>query len=77
MALSNLVQIETIDLVLSMVIPVYNEEEGIASTLTHLQETLKASNCPYPPEIVVVNDGYRDNSGHLWLFAGINLIEHR
>lgn len=65
------------DLAFSIVIPVYNEEEGIASTLSHLQSTLKAVDCPYSYEILVVNDGSKDNSGQIIkLFEGIQLIEH-
>lgn len=69
---------ESDNLAFSIVIPVYNEEDGIAPTLTHLQETLKTANCPYSYEILVVNDGSRDKTGEiLQSFAGIRLIEHR
>ncbi|HAC62233.1 MAG TPA: glycosyltransferase family 2 protein [Cyanothece sp. UBA12306] len=65
------------DLAFSIVIPVYNEEKGIGATLTHLQDTLQSSSCPYPYEIVVVNDGSKDNTKQILLsFEDINVVEH-
>ncbi len=69
---------ETRYLAFSIFSLVYNEEEGIGATLTHLQETLKSSSCPYPYEIVVVNDGSKDDTRQILLsFEGIHVIEHR
>jgi undecaprenyl-phosphate 4-deoxy-4-formamido-L-arabinose transferase len=45
---------------LSVVIPIYNEEAGLASLFARLYPALDALNMPY--EIVFVNDGSRDNS---------------
>ena len=60
----------------SIVIPVYNEEKGIASTLDSLQENLQDSVCEY--EIVIVNDGSTDCSREvLSARDDIIVIDHR
>ncbi len=59
----------------SIIIPVYNEEKGIAPTLAHLQEHLKLSGYPY--EILVVNDGSTDRTSEiLHSQREIRVIEH-
>ncbi len=45
---------------LSVVIPVYNEEQGLAALFTRLYPALDALRVPY--EIIFVNDGSRDRS---------------
>src|SRR3972149_990661 len=45
---------------LSVVIPVYNEEQGLAALFARLYPALDALRIPY--EIVFVNDGSRDGS---------------
>jgi len=45
---------------ISVVIPVYNEEAGLANLFARLYPALDALGAPY--EIVFVNDGSRDNS---------------
>jgi undecaprenyl-phosphate 4-deoxy-4-formamido-L-arabinose transferase len=45
---------------LSVVIPVYNEEAGLAKLFARLYPALDALDCSY--EIVFVNDGSRDNT---------------
>jgi undecaprenyl-phosphate 4-deoxy-4-formamido-L-arabinose transferase len=47
----------------SIVIPVYNEEEGLASLFARLYPALDALDAPY--EIIFVNDGSRDRSAAL------------
>jgi glycosyltransferase involved in cell wall biosynthesis len=64
----------------SLIIPAYNEQNGILPVLDQLQATLNAAACQY--EIIVVNDGSIDDTGKLLrsysLSApGIRLIEHR
>ena len=48
---------------LSVVIPVYNEEQGLASLFARLYPALDALRIPY--EIIFVNDGSRDGSAAL------------
>jgi undecaprenyl-phosphate 4-deoxy-4-formamido-L-arabinose transferase len=48
---------------LSVIIPVYNEEEGLPALFTRLYAALDALNTTY--EIVFVNDGSRDRSAAL------------
>jgi undecaprenyl-phosphate 4-deoxy-4-formamido-L-arabinose transferase len=48
---------------LSVVIPVYNEEAGLAALFTRLYPALDALNLPY--EVVFINDGSRDTSAAL------------
>ncbi len=45
---------------LSIVIPVYNEEESLYSLHSEIQEVLSSLNTPY--EIIFINDGSTDNS---------------
>ncbi|NBC83466.1 MAG: glycosyltransferase [Bacteroidetes bacterium] len=47
---------------LSIVIPVYNEEENVPKLLSWIDSTLKNKSIPY--EIILVNDGSTDNT---WL----------
>ena len=57
----------------SLVIPVYNEEDAIATTVEHLHQILQS----YQYEIIVVNDGSTDfTSQVLSSVTGITLIEH-
>ena len=66
---------EYINCAFSIIIPVYNEEEGIEITLNNLQDNLV--DCPYPHEIIVVNDGSSDSSGDILRSRqDIKLIEH-
>lgn len=59
----------------SLVIPVYNEEDGILTTLDQLQSTFRELSCQY--EIIVVNDGSVDDTHHLLSpRQDIRLIEH-
>ena len=48
---------------LSVVIPVYNEEAGLAQLFARLYPALDALNTPY--EVIFVNDGSRDRSAAL------------
>ncbi|MEB3829098.1 glycosyltransferase family 2 protein [Phormidium sp. CCY1219] len=60
----------------SVVIPVYNEEKGIAPTLDELQKNLTASGCTY--EVIVVNDGSTDRTREILRSRpDIKAIEHR
>lgn len=59
----------------SLILPIYNEEQSIISTLDYLQEKLQGSGCQY--EIIAVNDGSTDRSSQiLKTRADIRLIEH-
>ena len=44
----------------SIVIPVYNEEAGIAATISHLQTSIQSTGNDY--EIIIVNDGSTDRT---------------
>lgn len=59
----------------SIVIPAYNEERGIGPVLLHLSEVLARSRYPY--EIIVVDDGSKDNTGQaIREHANVILITH-
>ena len=59
----------------SLVLPAYNEENGIISTLNNICHYLDMTNCEY--EIIVVNDGSTDNTGDILRSQlDIKLIEH-
>lgn len=60
----------------SLVVPVYNEENGIAATLDHLQQTLQVTDCTY--EIIAVNDGSSDNTSKILRSRNdVKVIHHR
>jgi glycosyltransferase involved in cell wall biosynthesis len=48
------------DPALSVVLPIFNEEENIESLIVNIIETLK--NCDFSFEILAVNDGSKDNT---------------
>ncbi len=59
----------------SIVVPVYNEEEAIASDLRAIFETMDASKWRY--EVIVVNDGSTDRTVDIVKgFERVTLIEH-
>lgn len=67
---------ETGSLPFSIILPVYNEEDGINATLDRLQQTLKDIDSTY--EIIAVNDGSTDNSSKvLNARTDIRVIQHR
>ncbi|HLO48383.1 MAG TPA: glycosyltransferase family 2 protein [Kamptonema sp.] len=71
----NLQSSEAVSPVFSLILPVYNEEDGVATTLDRIQETLKSSECKY--ELLVVNDGSTDGTRDiLQSRTDIKVIEH-
>ena len=60
----------------SVVLPVYNEQNAIATTITELEQILQKSDYVY--EIIAVNDGSTDKTAELLQsFPNIRLISHR
>ena len=60
----------------SLVLPVYNEEDVIESTIEELQEILDAAQCQY--EIIAVDDGSRDGTADvLATRKDITVVTHR
>lgn len=47
----------------SIVIPAYNEEKGIAASLSHLLEIMKATDLEF--EVIVVDDGSKDKTAEM------------
>ncbi|MEM7725694.1 MAG: glycosyltransferase family 2 protein [Cyanobacteria bacterium P01_A01_bin.45] len=59
----------------SLVLPAYNEEKSILSTVNNIRQYLDMANCEY--EIIVVNDGSTDDTGDILRSQlDIKLIEH-
>ena len=59
----------------SLVIPVYNEEEGVTQTLDDLHRVLQSSKCRY--EVIVVDDGSGDRTPEILApRQDIRLIRH-
>ncbi len=58
----------------SIIIPAYNEEKGIAKTIDALQQCLTA--LPLQSEIIVVDDGSADNTASIAKEKGVQLIQH-
>lgn len=60
----------------SLVIPAYNEENGIAGTLDQLHAQLSSIGCEY--EIIVVDDGSTDRTGAILATRDdVRIIEHQ
>jgi glycosyltransferase involved in cell wall biosynthesis len=63
----------TFDIGLSVLIPAYNEEESIASTVEAIR---KHASCVRDLEIIVINDGSKDRTGEIARTLPVTLIEH-
>jgi polyisoprenyl-phosphate glycosyltransferase len=60
---------------ISYIVPVYNEEGDIVSTIDRLRSTLESLNRPY--EIIVVDDGSDDNSASIASACkGVKVLRH-
>ena len=59
---------------LSVIVPVYNEEEAICNVLCQIQAVLELAGLPF--EILVVDDGSTDNSSGVVESAGVTLLRH-
>jgi len=59
----------------SVVIPAFNEEHGVASVITELRERLHAKGVE--AEIIVVDDGSTDGTARAAGAAGARVIQHR
>jgi glycosyltransferase involved in cell wall biosynthesis len=59
----------------SIVIPAYNEEPGVAHVLEELRQVLKANGIS--GEILVVDDGSRDGTAREAFRAGAHVVRHR
>jgi len=58
----------------SVVIPAYNEKEGIATVVTNIQQVMASQNQSY--EIIVVDDGSQDTTADIARQAGARVISH-
>ncbi|MEZ4458617.1 MAG: glycosyltransferase family 2 protein [bacterium] len=64
---------------LSIVIPAYNEEKGIAPTLSELKDELTKLNLDVPLEVIIVNDGSKDRTAEMiepYLDDMLRLVNH-
>lgn len=59
---------------LAVIMPAFNEIDGIEETLTRLRETL--ASLPAPSEIVVVDDGSTDGTAEKAAACGARVISH-
>lgn len=60
---------------ISVVIPALNESDSIAMTVDQIRETMIRGNL-LPFEVIVVDDGSTDRTGHLAEEAGARVIRH-
>ena len=59
---------------ISVVIPAYNEKDGIATVVTNIRQAMDRLNQPY--EIIVVDDGSQDTTADSARQAGAQVISH-
>jgi glycosyltransferase involved in cell wall biosynthesis len=59
---------------LSVLIPAFNEEEIIVASIQKVRDTIDAMAIPY--EIVVIDDGSRDNTRALAVDSGVKVVSH-
>ena len=59
---------------LTVIIPAYNEERGIAAVVEQVRDALDADGLPY--EIVVVDDGSSDKTAERAEAAGVRVLSH-
>ena len=59
----------------SIVIPAYNEEDGVAHVVTELRQVLEQHFIT--AEIIVVDDGSKDHTAQAALAAGARVLRHR
>lgn len=60
---------------LTVVIPAYNEEQSLASTVEDLRVALGAAEIDY--ELLVVNDGSSDNTAAIGAQLGVRMVSHQ
>ncbi len=61
---------------LSVIVPAFNEEDGIRPVLGQLQQALSASEWPY--EVIVVDDGSTDRTAEIaGSVVGVRVLQHR
>ena len=60
---------------ISVVIPAFNEEAGIAAVIAELRRILEEQQVS--PEIIVIDDGSTDGTARNALSAGARLLQHR
>jgi len=60
---------------ISVVIPAFNEEAGIAAVIAELRRILEEQQIS--PEIIVIDDGSTDGTARNALSAGARLLQHR
>ncbi len=60
---------------LSVILPAYNEEDCILSTIDDVESTLKKANIPF--EILVIDDGCTDKTVELAKARNVRIITHR
>ena len=59
----------------SVVIPAYNEESAVRNVVTEIEKILRQQSIT--PEIIVVDDGSRDNTAQRAAEAGARVLRHR
>lgn len=59
----------------SIIVPVYNEEGAIASTLAAIDSTMSATGRTF--DVVVVDDGSRDGTANVLAQTGARVVRHR
>ena len=58
----------------SIIVPAFNEEDGIKAVISDLKDVMSTYSSPY--EIIVVNDGSEDGTGRIAESLDITLINH-
>jgi glycosyltransferase involved in cell wall biosynthesis len=77
MTITNLDRLEALDATtggLTIIVPAFNEERGIAGVIDWIRSSLDASDLSY--EILVVDDGSADRTAELARQSGARVIQH-
>ncbi|MCG3204665.1 MAG: Dodecaprenyl-phosphate galacturonate synthase [Elusimicrobia bacterium] len=61
--------------ILSVILPAYNEEDCILSTIDEVESTLTKAKIPF--EILIIDDGSKDSTVNLAKTRNVRIIQHR
>ena len=61
---------------ISVIVPAYNEERSVKKTIEEIQKVLKKNRLEKGSEIIIVNDGSSDKTKEVSLKCGVKVIDN-